>query len=126
MLSRSLILVILMLMTACGTGIKPEQIARVEQNFDKIKPGMTKDEVEKLVGKPYRDGTITYNIADSPNNKMNEQVLECKIAPCSWDVWALAAEAGEDDLEWPIIAFDRNTHRVIKIFRDELEDYFPL
>jgi outer membrane protein assembly factor BamE (lipoprotein component of BamABCDE complex) len=65
MLNRSLLLVILMLTAACGTGIKPEQIARVEQNFNKIKQGMTKEEVEKLIGKPYRYGTITHNVADS-------------------------------------------------------------
>jgi hypothetical protein len=115
----------MMLITACGTGIKPEQIVKVEQNFNKIKPGMTKEEVVKLVGKPYGDGTITYNVADSPDDT-SKPVLECKLAPCSWDVWALSAEAGEDDSEWPLVAFDRNRSRVIKIFRDDLEMYFPL
>jgi hypothetical protein len=125
MLNRGLILVILMLITACGTGIKPEQMTRVEQNFNKIKQGMTKEEVEKLVGKPYRYGTITYNVADSTSDTF-KPVLECKLAPCSWDVWALAADPKQDYLEWPMIAFDRNTNRVIKSFREELEEYFPI
>jgi hypothetical protein len=125
MLNRSLLLVILMLTAACGTGIKPEQIARVEQNFNKIKQGMTKEEVEKLIGKPYRYGTITHNVADSPSDTF-KPALECKIAPCSWDVWALAADPKQDFLKWPMIAFDRKTNRAIKIFREELEDYFPI
>jgi hypothetical protein len=119
MLSRTLLLIVLMLTAACGTGIKPEQIARVEENFNKIKQGMTKEEVEEIIGKPYMKGTLTYNT-------VTETMLKCKLPPCSWDLWALAADGKKNSTNWPIVVFDRNTQRVTRTFRDELEHYFAL
>jgi hypothetical protein len=126
MLNRYLTLVLLVLMSACGTDIKPEQISRVKQNFDKIKPGMTEVEVEKLVGKPYKGGIITYNVSNLHKDIPNKPMLECKQAPCSWDVWALPADVTDDFSDWPIVVFDLKTSRVIKVFRGELEQYFPI
>jgi hypothetical protein len=119
MLSRTLLVIVLMLTTACGTGIKPEQIARVEESFHKIKPGMTKQQVEEIVGKPYMKVTLMYNTT-------SESVLICMVPPCSWDLWALAADVKKNSIDWPIVVFDPHTAQVIKIFRDDLELYFPI
>jgi hypothetical protein len=115
MLNRSLILAMLMLMTACGIGIKPEQITRVEENFTKIQPGMTMKQVEALVGKPYKEGGIGYTV----------KTPSCKTPPCQWDVWALNARIPEDYSNWPIVIFEPKTGRVSKVSKDDFEDYFP-
>jgi hypothetical protein len=121
---KSLMLIPLLFLMACTQRVDSKKVARVKENFDKIKPGMTNDEVKKLVGEPIQEGTITYNHANYPA-KRNDMHLTCKLAPCSWDAWAL--EANPEDFDaWPIVIFDRNTHRVTQTFREELEDYFPL
>jgi hypothetical protein len=116
---------ILMLITACGSSIKPEQIARVEQNFDEIKPGMTKEEVKKLIGKPYKSGTILYSSADDSRND-TKPVLECKTTTkCSWELWALPANMKQNFYSWPIVVFNYKTSKVAETFRGNLEEYFP-
>ena len=109
-------------MAACIKTPSPESIARVEQNFDKIEPGMAEAEVEALVGEPFKSGTYTFNVATPKADH-----LKCIQPPCSWDIWALnAAYGGGDDSQWPIVAFDRNSHRVIKAFRGDIEFWFAL
>jgi len=106
---------------ACRNMPSPEAITRSEQNFDKIEIGMTKDEVVALTGKPYIQGTRTLNVPTPESTH-----LRCMEPPCSWDLWALNAQLGKDDDSWPIVVYDRNTHRVIDVFRGEIEYYFAL
>jgi hypothetical protein len=113
--NRGLIAVIPILITACSTDIKPDQIARVERNFGRIKPGMTGKQVEALVGKPYKEGGIGYTV----------KTPSCKTPPCQWDVWALNARIPEDYSNWPIVIFEPKTGRVSKVSKDDFEDYFP-
>jgi hypothetical protein len=98
MLSRTLLLIVLMLTAACGTGIKPEQIARVEENFDKIKPGMTKKQVEALVGSPLAEKVVIFD-------------------------WALVADKDEYGA-WPKVIFDHETGRVVKLMHEEFGRFF--
>jgi hypothetical protein len=113
MLSRGLILIIMMLITACGTGIKPEQIVKVEQNFDKIKPGMTKKEVKALVGNPLAEQIVIFDAKTDL----------CDNPQCNLEIWALTADKA-DYAVWPKVVFDHKTGKVIKTLREEFSRYF--
>jgi hypothetical protein len=104
----------LLFLIACSNQIDPKQIARVEQNFDKIKPGMTTEQIKKIVGEPISKG----------NFEFKNVVSLCNKPPCYVEVWALAATA-DKFLEWPHVAIDRKTQRVIKVFRAEGDEYIP-
>jgi outer membrane protein assembly factor BamE (lipoprotein component of BamABCDE complex) len=121
-MNHGVLIIPLVLLVACFPKIDPSKVGRVEQNFDNIEPGMTKDEVRELVGEPIKEGTITYDYANHPPKTSNVRLI-CKLAPCSWDAWALEAKP-EDFNTRPIVIFDRNTHRVTQTLRDELELYF--
>jgi len=98
----------LLLLTACSSQPDPEQIARVEQNFDKIQPGMTKEQVRKLVGEPF---------------KVNENFELTKGLGCnSCELWLLVGSI--QDIKWPHVVFDRTTNRVTKRFEEEPDEYF--
>jgi hypothetical protein len=118
------LIISIFLLSACAQEVDLKKVAMVGQNFNKIKPGMTQEEVEKLVGKPIKKGTITYNYTNHLPKRSDIHLI-CKLAPCSWDAWALEAKP-EDFSNWPIVIFDRNTHRVTQTFREELEEYFSL
>jgi SmpA / OmlA family len=102
----------LLFLMACSSQIDPKQIARVEQNFDKIKPGMTKEQVKKNVGEPISKG----------NFEFKNKVSLCGNPPCYMEIWALAAAADKFS-EWPHVAIDRKTQRVVTVFRAEGDEY---
>jgi hypothetical protein len=112
-LIQTLLLIVLMLTAACGTGIKPEQIARVEENFDKIKPGMTKKQVEALVGSPLAEQVVIF---DSKTDL-------CERPQCKLEVWALVADKDEYGA-WPKVIFDHETGRVVKLMHEEFGRFF--
>jgi outer membrane protein assembly factor BamE (lipoprotein component of BamABCDE complex) len=62
-MNHGVLIIPLVLLVACFPKIDPSKVGRVEQNFDNIEPGMTKDEVRELVGEPIKEGTITYDYA---------------------------------------------------------------
>jgi hypothetical protein len=109
--NRGLIAVIPILITACSTDIKPDQIARVEQNFDKIKPGMTREQVRALIGHPL---------------DINDKLSEHEEIGCSkCEVWLLYSNP-ENYLNWPQVAFDVRTGKVTKVFRIQNDRFFAL
>lgn len=109
-----LLFLFLLLLTACSSQPDPEQIARVEQNFDKIQPGMTESQVIELVGKPLDQGQFTLNSEDEP----------CTQPPCQIEIWVLPATSEESYTNWPHVAFDPKTNRVIKPFETGIDRYF--
>jgi hypothetical protein len=104
----------LLFLIACSSQINPQQIAQVEQNFDKLKPGMTKDQVKQMVGEPISKG----------NFEFKNIVSLCSNPPCYVEIWALAAPANQFS-EWPHVAIDHKTQRVVKVFRAEGDEYIP-
>jgi hypothetical protein len=102
---------LLLLLMACSREIDPKKVARVEQNFSKIKPGMTKAQVEQLVGEPISRGDFEFRKSEL-----------CAIPPCQIEIWALEATVDKTS-EWPHVAIDRRTQKVIKAFRAEGDQY---
>jgi outer membrane lipoprotein-sorting protein len=110
------LLLILLGLSACSSQPDPEQITKVQQNFDKIQSGMTKEQVRKLVGNPWRDIEYHINIG-VPNDSNNI----CK-PPCKVEMWLLMA--GQDKDKWPHVVFDGKTGRVTRTFSEFPEEYF--
>jgi hypothetical protein len=100
--------------------LDPEQIARVEQNFDKIQPGMTQEQVRKLVGEP-----LESRIARTMDNKWSAQLCGQPKPSCEVDLWLLEADP-EDYMDWPHVSFDPKTGRVIRSFKEEQDKYFEI
>lgn len=106
--------VILLSMAACSSQPDLEQIARVEQNFDKIQAGMTESQVIELVGKPLDQAEFTLNSKDEL----------CTQPPCQVAIWALPATSDKNYATWPHVAFDPTSGQVIKSFRTGIDEYF--
>lgn len=86
-----------------------EQCEVVERNFDKLKVGMTKEEVIPLIGGERKVGVIL-----NPGNFPGQHTR--------WEVWALCNNP-QTDYEWYFIAFDTKTNKVVKIASDDPEAY---
>jgi hypothetical protein len=119
-MKQLLLITSLLTLMACIPRTDSTKVLRVEENLPKVKLGMAKDKVRELVGEPKKEGTITYN--NFPSEKTNTHLI-CKRAPCTWDVWALEVKLEDFDNRL-ILIFDRNTHRLTQIFRDEQGQYF--
>lgn len=86
----------------------------VRQNFDEIKPGMSKEEVLLLINSEPRSKIFPYS------GVFPEQKTQ-------WEIWLLCADldsciVADSDIktcyEWQMIAFDSKTEKVIKAFYD--------
>lgn len=86
-----------------------KQCEKVEQNFDKLKIGMTKQEIIPLIG-----GERKANPIFNPG-KFKEQKSK-------WEVWALCSDS-KNQSKWSMIVFDTKTNRVVKIFVGDPEVY---
>ena len=86
-----------------------EQCEVVEQNFDKLKVGMTKEQVIPLIGGERKVGVI-FNPGKFPEQQSR------------WQVWALCNNP-QKDYEWYFIAFDTKTNKVVKIFSGWFDEY---
>lgn len=95
-----------------------EQCEVVKQNFDKLKVGMTKEQVIPLIGGERKVGVIL-NPGSFPGERPGEFLSEQKTP---WEVWALCNNP-QTDYEWYFIAFDTKTNKVVKIFSGEIDDY---
>lgn len=88
-----------------------EQCKKVEQNFDKLKVGMTKEEVLPLIGGK-RSIQVTYPPGEFPWKKRGEYEPHQKNP---WQLWVLCHNPKNRD-EWLMITFDTKTNRVARIF----------
>lgn len=86
-----------------------EQCKVVKQNFDKLKVGMTKEQVIPLIGGEREVGVI-FNPGKFPEQQNR------------WEVWALCNNP-QKDYEWYFIAFDTKTNKVVKIFSGFFDEY---
>jgi hypothetical protein len=99
----------------------PKLIAKVEQNFDKIQPGMTREQVRKLVGEPLERRIVTAG----GDKEWSAQLCGQPKPPCEVDLWLLRGDPN-DYLDWPHVSFDPETGRVIRTFREAQDKYFEL
>ena len=88
-------------------GIDTAQVARVEQNFDQVAPGMTKEQVQELLGNPWN---IKKDILSS-------DAMECDDC----ELWQYPA--AEDEILWPHIAFEETTGEVTATFHEDPDEY---
>ena len=95
-----------------------EQCEVVEQNFDKLKVGMTKEQVIPLIGGERKVGVIL-NPGSFPGERPGEFLSEQKTP---WEIWALCSNP-KKPYEWFMIAFDTKTNRVVKIVSGDPEAY---
>lgn len=79
----------------------PEEYRQVQQHYNELKVGMTKSEVEKLVGTPREFRTI--------NNE---------------EIWLLHVNPKTQGIKWPFVVFDSNTDRVKRVFLEEPDNVF--
>lgn len=86
-----------------------KQCQVVKQNFDKLKVGMTKEQVIPLIGGEREVGVI-FNPGKFPEQQNR------------WEVWALCNNP-QKDYEWYFIAFDTKTNKVVKIFIGFFDEY---
>ena len=98
-----------------------EQCEVVEQNFEKLKVGMTKEEVIPLIGGE-RGIYVNFYGGQFPGNKPEEYETQQKNI---WQVWALCKNPKNRD-EWLMIAFDTKKNKVLKIFSGDPEVYLFL
>jgi hypothetical protein len=98
----------LFFLIACSKQVEAEQVAKVEQNFDKIKLGLNKEQVQRLLGSPR---AIKRDIGPFNSLKCNK----CEL-------WIYPAEEGT--IKWPQVAFETATNTVTKTFRAEPDEYF--
>jgi hypothetical protein len=95
-----------------------EQCEVVEQNFDKLKVGMTKQEVIPLIGGE-RNYSVTYPPGNFPWKERGEYEPHQKNP---WQLWVLCHNP-KNRGEWLMIAFDTKTNRVVRIFSGDPELY---
>lgn len=95
-----------------------EQCEVVEQNFDKLKVGMTKEQVIPLIGGERKVGVIL-NPGNFPGERPGEYLREQKTP---WEIWALC-DNPKKPYEWYMIAFDTKTNKVVKIVSGDPEAY---
>lgn len=95
-----------------------EQCEVVEQNFDKLKVGMTKEQVIPLIGGERKVSAI-YNPGNFPGDPPDEFLSEQKTP---WEVWGLC-NTYQKSYEWYFIAFDTKTNKVVKIFSGPFDRY---
>lgn len=93
------------------TAFTKQQCKLVERNFDKLKVGMTREEVFPLIGGERR-ATMTYAPGRFLREKAGASLREQKNP---WQVMALCSHP-EKDYTWYFIAFDTKTNKVVKIF----------
>ena len=91
-----------------------EQCEVVKQNFDKLKVGMTKEEVIPLIGGE-RKYYVNVYAGQLPGNKPREYETQQKNKKNIWQVWALCDNPNNRD-EWLMIVLDTKTNKVVKIF----------
>lgn len=89
----------------------------IRQNFDKIKLGMSNEEVLLLI----------YSEPESKIYPYSEVFPEQKI---QWEIWLLCADLNscivtdsgrKQCYEWQMVAFDSQTGKVVKVFYDNPE-----
>jgi hypothetical protein len=86
-----------------------KQCEKVKENFDKLKVGMSKQEIIPLIG-----GERKANPIFNPG-KFKDQKSK-------WEVWALCPNS-KNKYEWWMIVFDTKTNKVVKIFSGDPEAY---
>ena len=86
----------------------------IRENYEQIKPGMSKEEVLLLIDSEPRNKIYPYS------GVFPEQKTQ-------WEIWLLCAELGscivadsgiEKCYKWQMVAFDSKTEKVIKAFHD--------
>jgi len=92
-----------------------KQCEVVRENFEKLKIGMTKDEIFPLIG-----GKRPRKIIRNPG-QFSEQKTKWEIYPLCYDLESCIIKKSEKKVcyEWQMIAFDTETNKVIKIFSEE-------
>lgn len=86
-----------------------EQCEVVKQNFDKLKVGMTKEQVIPLIG-----GERKVRVILNPGNFPEQQIR--------WEIWALCSNPN-NPYEWYMTVYDTKTNRVVKIVSSDPEAY---
>lgn len=90
-----------------GCRSSPEQYERVEENFQEIKVGMDKDEVQLLVGEPMK----IYKWKPALDSEPTEERWLLHFPP--------------DPNELPSVTFDSKTSRVIRVEKVDPEFFDP-
>lgn len=108
---RILVICTVVLLSACGFDTTAEETFRAEQNFAKVELGMTRSEVENLMGEPAQKKDI---------GLFEPQHSDLRCTDC--ELWIyLASEGG---IELPQVAFDIATGKVTQTVREESDKYF--
>jgi len=99
---------LILIMYSCK-GVDTAQVARVEQNFERIEPGMTREQVKGMLGVPW----------NVKKDILSSDAMECEDC----ELWQYPAP--EDEILWPHIVFEETTGEVTATFQEDPSEYTP-